>query len=162
MGEAKDSSVLETGTLFLLKRSVNQGTVSIQFEFKDNKATGIMKMGTTEKPVSVDVGGPIFGDSPGAAQVIATLPLAVGYTTMFRNFDLQKQKPKVQRLNVTGSESVTVPAGTFDAFKVEVKPVDGGADSMTVWVEKGTRKVVKMEAVMASMGGAKLTTELLK
>ncbi|MDP8980885.1 MAG: prolyl oligopeptidase family serine peptidase [Acidobacteriota bacterium] len=162
MGEAKDSSVLEKGTLFLLKRTVNQGNVSIQFEFKDNKATGMMKMGTQEKPVSVDVGGPIFGDSPGAAQVIATLPLAEGYTTMFRNFDLQKQKPKVQRLNVTGSESVTVPAGTFDAFKAEVKPVDGGADSMTVWVDKSSRKVVKMEAVMASMGGAKLTTELLK
>jgi outer membrane lipoprotein-sorting protein len=68
----------------------------------------------------------------------------------------------VQRLNVTGTESVTVPAGTFDAFKVEIKPVDGGADSMTVWVDKSTRKVVKMEAIMAQMGGAKLTTELLK
>jgi len=37
MGEAKDSSVLEKDTLFLLKRSVNQGPVSIQVEFKDNK-----------------------------------------------------------------------------------------------------------------------------
>jgi hypothetical protein len=45
---------------------------------------------------------------------------------------------------------------------VEIKPVDGGADSMTFWVDKSSRKMVKMEAVMASMGGAKLTTELLK
>jgi len=32
--------------------------------------------------------------------------------------------------------------------------VDGGADSMTVWVDKSTRKVVKMEAIMVKWGGA--------
>jgi len=32
--------------------------------------------------------------------------------------------------------------------------VDGGADSMTVWVDKSTRKVVKMESHHGSMGGA--------
>ena len=50
--------------------------------------------------------------------VIATLPLAEGYTTTFRNFDVQKQKPTLKQLKVVGTEEVTVPAGTFKAFKV--------------------------------------------
>jgi hypothetical protein len=59
-----------------------------------------------------------------------------------------------------GSESVTVPAGTFDAFKVELTSADGGSDKETVWIAKDTRKQLKMSAVLSSMGGATMTSEL--
>jgi len=64
-------------------------------------------------------------------------------------------------LQVAGSESVTVPAGTLDAFKVELSSADGGLDKSTVWVAKQTRTPVKISTVMAEMGGATLTAELL-
>ena len=35
---------------------------------------------------------------------------------MFRNFDLQKQKPKAMRLEVAGSDQVEVPAGIVRYF----------------------------------------------
>ena len=44
---------------------------------------------------------------------IACLPLTEGYTTSYRNFDVQTQKAKLLQLTVAGVESVTVPAGTF-------------------------------------------------
>ena len=50
----------------------------------------------------------------------ATLPLAEGYSTSYRNFDVQTQKVKLMQLKVAGSEDVTVPAGTFAAHRVEV------------------------------------------
>jgi hypothetical protein len=78
----------------------------------------------------------------------------------FRNFDVQTQKVKLQQLSVSGVESVTVPAGKFDAYRVEITSADGGADKKTVWVAKDTHKVVKVSAVMASMGGAVVTQEL--
>jgi hypothetical protein len=53
-----------------------------------------------------------------------------------------------------------VPAGKFDAFKVEITSADGCNDQMTLWVAKDDRRAVKMEAVMAAMGGAKLNSEL--
>jgi hypothetical protein len=58
-------------------------------------------------------------------------------------------------------ESVTVPAGTFEAYKVEVSSADGGSDKATVWIAKDTRQPVKSSMTMASMGGAILTTELM-
>ena len=67
---------------------------------------------------------------------------------------------KLLQLNVSGVESVTVPAGKFDAYRVEITSADGGADKQTVWVAKDSHKVVKVSAVMASMGGAVLTQEL--
>jgi hypothetical protein len=75
---------------------------------------------------------------------------------------VQQQKVKLMQLKVTGVEKVTVPAGTFDAYKVEITSADGGADKETLWVAKDSRKPVKESAVLAAMGGAVLTQELLQ
>jgi hypothetical protein len=140
---------------------VKQGPVTISLEFAGDKATGTMTMNGTDKPISADLGGPLFADAAGAQQSLGALPLADGYTTTYRNFDVQKQKVKLIQLKVTGVESVTVPAGTFDAYKVELSSADGGPDKATIWIAKDSRKPVKSSTVMAAMGGATLTTELM-
>ncbi len=161
-GQGVDTVTLEKGTLLVRKRSVKQGPVSVILDFTDNKATGSMAMGTQEKPISVDLGGPVFADAAGGIQSIGCLPLAEGYSTLFRNFDMQKQKEKLVQLKVVGTENVTVPAGTFDSYKIEMTSADGGADKQTLWIAKDTRKPVKVAATLASMGGATLTMELLE
>jgi len=64
------------------------------------------------------------------------------------------------QLNVTGSEKVTVPAGSFDAYRVEISSAEGGPEKMTMWVAHDSRKPVKLSAVLPEMGGAILTAEL--
>jgi dipeptidyl aminopeptidase/acylaminoacyl peptidase len=159
-GTGTDTSTIEKTTLILRKRSVAQGPFAIDLDFAGDKATGKMGMSGQERPIAVDLGGPLFADGAGEDQVIASLPLAEGYTATFRNFDIQAQKVKLEQLSVSGVESVTVPAGKFDAYRVEVTSADGGADKKTVWVAKDTRKVVKVSAVVAAMGGAVVTQEL--
>jgi hypothetical protein len=162
MGEMSDVTILDRGALTVSKRTVKQGPATIEISFKDNKATGTMVMGAGQpRPISADVGGELFGDGAGAIAVIATLPLAEGYTTTFRNFDLVKQKPKLMQLKVVGVESVTVPAGTFDTFKCEVTSAEGDPDKVTAWIAKDTRKPVKVAATLSAMGGAVLTSELV-
>jgi len=134
--------------------------VDIEVEYAGGKATGQMSVNGQNQPIAADMGGPLFGDAAGGDQAIATLPLAVGYNTTFRNFDIQTQKVKLQQLNVAGIETVEVPAGKFEAFRVDVTSADGGADKKTLWVAKDSRKVVKVSAVSAAMGGAVITEEL--
>jgi hypothetical protein len=160
MGDMSDVSTIEKGTLLLRRRAVKQGPVTIEMEVKDNKATGTMTMNGQPRPISADLGGPLFADGAGANAVMAALPLAEGYATTFRNFDLQTQKPKVSQLKVAATEQVTVPAGAFDAYRVEVTSDNGGKS--TVWVDKTTRRVVKVSSVLPQMGGAVLTLELQK
>jgi dipeptidyl aminopeptidase/acylaminoacyl peptidase len=160
MGAASDTVNLEKGSLVLRKRTVKQGPVSISVDFAGGKATGNMSMNGQDRAVSADLGGDLFADSAGAQQVIGCLPLADGYTAAFRNFDLQKQKVKLMQLKVTGSETVTVAAGKFETFKVDITSADGGTDQTTVWIAKDSRQAVKVSSVMASMGGAKMTAEL--
>jgi dipeptidyl aminopeptidase/acylaminoacyl peptidase len=161
MGAMLDTVTLESDTLTLAKRHVQQGPMAIYLEFSSGKAVGTAEMNGEDQPISVDLDGPVFADGAGSSFAIGCLPLADGYSTAFRNFDVQKQKVKLMQLQVAGSESVTVPAGTFDAFKVELSSADGGPDKSTVWIAKDTRTPVKISTFMAEMGGATLTAELL-
>lgn len=160
MGVVSDVARLNKETLAVLSRSVKQGPVTIEVAYAGEKATGKMVMNGQERPIDVATGGALFADAAGAQFAIGALPLAKGYEATYRNFDLQRQKPKLMQLKVVGEESVTVPAGTFTCYKVETKPADGSADQSTIWIDKATRKSVKMAATMAAMGGATLESEL--
>jgi len=145
----------------LLKhRSIKQGPVTIEMDVTPNKVSGTQTMSGQSKPIDVDPGGALFADGAGTFEVIASLPLADGYSLSYRNFDVQKQKPQIKQLKVVGTESVTVPAGTFDAYKVEIVAADNDADKQIVWIDKASRKVLKLSAVLVNLSGAILTTEL--
>ena len=73
---------------------------------------------------------------------------------------MRQQKVQLKQAKVAGAESVTVPAGTFEAWKVEIASADGEPGTTTVWVAKDSRKVVKTVATLPQMGGAVVTTEL--
>ena len=159
-GDVVDISTIEKGSLLLKRRSIKQGPMSIEMNVAPNKLSGTTTMNGQPKPIDADPGGVLFADGAGAFEVIASLPLADGYSSSFRNFDVMKQKPQIKQLKVLGSESVTVPAGTFDAYKVEIQSADNEAEKQTVWIDKTSRKVLKIEAVIPSLNGAVLTSEL--
>ncbi len=161
MGSVIEVTTLEKGTLISRTRSMKQGPATLDFDFAGGKAKGSVNMGGQSRAVDADLGGPLFADGAGAFLAIGCLPLADGYTTTFRNFDMQKAKPVLKQLKVVGSEAVTVAAGKFDAFQVEITPADGGSDKTTVWIAKDTRLLVKLTAVLSAMNGATMSAELL-
>src|SRR5262249_48102562 len=52
MGDMSDTAWVEKGSLTLIKRSVKQGPVTIEVEFKNNKASGSMDVGGRAKPIA--------------------------------------------------------------------------------------------------------------
>lgn len=160
MGAATDSAIIEKGSLRLKKRTVKQGPADIALDFSNAAVTGTMTVNGQARPMNIALDGPVFADGPGSHAVVARLPLAAGYTTSFRNVNVQTQKVEVKQLTVASRESVTVPAGTFDAWKVEIKGEDGALT--TLWVDAASRQVAKITAVLPAMNGAVLTAELEK
>jgi hypothetical protein len=162
-GEASDSSALDKSTLAVRSREIKQGAMAIKLAFDGGKATGTMaSMGGAGQPVTADVGGALFADGAAAFRSIAALPLKEGYSTTFRNFDVQKRKGTVKQLAVSAAEDVTVPAGSFKAWKVEIKSAEGDPGGQTVWIDTTSRRVVKISATLPEMGGAVATMELTK
>jgi dipeptidyl aminopeptidase/acylaminoacyl peptidase len=160
MIEMSETTVLEKGTLVLTKRSVKQGPITTEIAIKNNKASGSMTKGDQPKPISLDTGGAVFADGAGGFDVLASLPLAEGYSATYRNLDLDKEKVDLKQLKVVGVEKVTVPAGSFDAFKCEITSAEGEPGKTTVWIAKESRKVVKVSAVIPQLNGAVMTSEL--
>lgn len=159
-GKVVDVATIEKGTLILKRRSITQGPITIDLDFKGDKVTGTLTQSGQTTPIDVDLGGVVFAG--GIHDVLGRLPLAVDYKTAFRDFDVQKQKAQIKSLKVTGTESITVPAGTFEAYKVEIVDSENDADKQTVWIAKDTRQVLKISAVLASLNGALLTSELVQ
>ena len=162
VGEMNDMTVLERGSLVLTRRTVKQGPVAIEMAINGNKASGSMAMGGPAKPIEVETGGAIFADGAGQYDVLASLPLAEGYSATFRNLNLQQQKVELKQLKVTGVEKVAVPAGNFEAFKCEITSVEGEGGKTTLWVARDDRRVIKVSALVPEMNGAILTSELTK
>ena len=158
MGPALDSTRLEGKTLTTLERVVQQGPMKVELSYAGEKATGKFEMAGNVRPIDVPLGGPLFADGGGAALAVGRLPLANDYRTTIRVFDIQRAKPVLKQVAVVASESITVPAGTFDAWKVE-QTDEGGGNKFTIWVAKERAVPLKMTA---SPSGATLTLELVK
>ena len=101
-GTVTDKAVVEKTTLLVMKHNMQQGPATIDLDFAGNKAVGKVSVNGQDTNVNVDLGGPIFGDAAGGNEEIACLPLAGGYTTTFRNFDMQTQKVRLLQLKVAG------------------------------------------------------------
>lgn len=170
-GPVTDVSTLEKGTLLLRKESFTHflhpdqpwKPVAIDLDFTGKTVTGAMKyVSSPEKPVSMDLGGPIFADP---ASWIGCLPLADGYSTTFRYFDIDRLPIKPQasikrvQLKVVGMERITLSAGAFDSYKVELTAADGRSSKETVWIDKASRMLLKASGVDQLYGA--FTTELV-
>ncbi len=132
MVQSTDTATRDKKSLVVLKRSLNEGEVAID----------------------VDLAGEnVIADGPGSWFVIARLPLAGGYSVVYRAFDIQQKKVKLMRLTVIGPDA--------GALKVELAPADGSAGQTTLWIDTARRMPVKAETVLPELGGAVMKSELI-
>jgi hypothetical protein len=158
-GDITETATFDKKALTILTRTIRQGPASINLAFKENKIKGKITINGQEKPIDSEVGGPLFADGAGAMFAIGALPLAEGYSVAIRGFDTDTMKADRMQLKVAGSEKVTVAAGSFDCYRVEISSTDGAIENYTVWIAKDSRKPVKFAAMLAQMG-AKLAVEM--
>lgn len=160
MGEVSDTEILAKGTLTPIERHTVQGPVEINLNYSAETVEGSFSMNGQERPVNVDLDQAIYSDGAGSSVVVSSLPLEEGYDVRYGTFDLMSQQVRPMRLSVTGIEEVTVPAGTFEAFRVEVGPDGGDPGGSTLWVTTDTFEVAKVETRLPQMNGAIVTSVL--
>jgi hypothetical protein len=162
MGDGTDIYLLDEATLAPISRSATQGGAKVDMTFSDSEVKGMISAGAQQIPISGKLEGAVFGDEAALEASLSALPLAPGYKTTYRTFDMMGQKSRVWSLEVTGTEKVTVPAGTFDTYKVEIKAIDGGEGGSTRWITTAQpRMVIAAEGSLpAAMGGGKIRSEL--
>lgn len=163
MGETSDAYVLGARSLHPRSRSVQQGPATIEVEYGDGRVTGTLKAGPQEIPIDEELEAPVFGSDSALNLVITALPLVEGYETPLRTFEVgMQQRTRIWSVEVVGSESVEVPAGSYETFRVAIEPLDGEGGAQTLWVTKDEpRMVVRSEGKLPpAMGGGTVVTQL--
>jgi hypothetical protein len=126
--------------------------------------TGALKAGPQEIAIDQALEAPVFGSDSALNLVITALPLAEGYGTTLRTFEVgMQQRTRLWSVSVAGSESVEVPAGAFETWRVAIQPLDDEGGEQSLWVTREEpRLVVRSEGKLPpQMGGGAVTTELL-
>ena len=163
MGSGTDRTLLDRKTLVPLRRTVEQGPAKVELTFGDKAVKGNINLGGRQMPIDTKTEGQVLADGMPLHQALRTLPLESGYTATLSAFDVMSAAAKPYRVDVKAAESLQVPAGKFDAFRVELTPIDGNPGGSVVWIERAPpRRVLKAQAKMpAQAGGGTATTELV-
>ena len=162
MGQATDVFLLDAETLQPVRRTVKQGSATVELAFSEQAITGSMQFGQ-EIPIDIKLDAPVLGNDAALEAVLGALPLASGYQTAFRTFDVQTQKIRLWSFEVTGREKVETEAGSFDCFKAQLTALDGEGGDAMLWIATETpRATVRREFQLPpAMGGGQGVEELV-
>jgi dipeptidyl aminopeptidase/acylaminoacyl peptidase len=163
MGAAADTVRLAVSDLRPLSRRATQGPARMAFDYAPAGVTGQVEAQGQTIPVDVALDAPLAVEGSSLYVGLGTLPLAEGYRASFAGFDSQALQPVTFTVEVTGTETVEVPAGTFETFVVALTQGDGsGGGSGTLWVaQDAPGVVVKSEVGLGpQMGGGTATSVL--
>lgn len=159
MGDIAEQNLIEAKTLKCLQRNVKQGPVTVALTYTDKAITGSMDIGNGQKkPIDVKLNNPIIIDGAGSDLVIARLPLQENSSTVIEMLDIQTSQIKKYEVKLLGTEKITVPAGSFDTYKISVNQVDGG-EKTTYWISSADKSMIRTEAIVPQMGNAKMVAE---
>ncbi len=102
---------------------------AIEAAFRPDSVLGQITFGADRMPIRVHVAGPIYVVSAALWAAVATLPLAPGYSFTLRTIDVMEPQVTEHTFQVTGMERIQVPAGEFEAFRLEAGP-------LRLWIER--------------------------
>ena len=157
-----DSFVVAHASMAPLTRTMRQGPATIDVSYSEAKIEGQMAQGDQAQPFDVALETPVLADNQAFEIGLSTLDLEEGYVAAFTTFDPTPgaQGLSTYTMTVTGMEEVTVPAGTFTAYVIEVDKLDSNEDT-TLYLREGDRMLLKSTSTLpAQMGGGTVTAEL--
>ncbi len=105
---------------------------SLTATYADNKLSITAKTAQGDKSTTIDV-SPDAYDNNSLLAILRGLPFSTGDASSFTNVITANAAQVKSTATVAGQEAVTVPAGTFDTYKVVMD--FGGAQKQTAWYE---------------------------
>ncbi len=159
-----DTFEVDPLTLRATRRALSAGPMgAASLTYTEDGVMGEMSQQGQSMPIDETFETATLSDGSAFELFVSALPLVVGSVYDFTIYSPQGQGSRPMRMEITGEESVTVGAGTFDTFVASFTPQDGNdAGTATLYLAKdGAHVVVKSVASMgAAMGGGTTTTEL--
>lgn len=135
-----------------------------ELTFAEDAIGGSISAMGQEVEVDESLEAPVFGAGGADTEVAsAALPLGEGYETRYRTYDVQQQSTRQSQFEVEGTETVEVPAGSFETYRVRIEAVGDEGAQTTYVLREAPHHVVKAEAELPpAMGGGEAHMELVE
>lgn len=123
--------------------------VDIQLNWSGNQVFGHTQMGREafKKQGRIDINHslrPKTIERTSAIMLAHLIPVSAEQPLLVNWFNGYDGDDRLIEVSFHGEEKITVPAGTFDTYKIEYK---GGGPSQYFWIDKKQAKVVKIEVI---------------
>ncbi|HMA61916.1 MAG TPA: S9 family peptidase [bacterium] len=158
-GTSTDTSYFSQKDCTPVKRIINQGQTKIEVNYSDKKITGKMQMGPRTSDINIKPDQKVLANPD-----IIAMAMNIGsdFEAQFGSLNLMKQKVEPYLMKAVGQESIEVPAGNFQVYKLELSAVDNDQNKQTLYITVAEPHLLvkSIQQLPPSMGGAKITMEL--
>jgi hypothetical protein len=163
MGSLNDRYLLDGTSLRPISRTIEQGPSTVNVEFGAREVSGAIAMQGNEIPISIELDAPVFGGDAGLELALAGMDLRDGLRADIRIAVVgMQQRVRYYRAEVSGPETVEVPQGSFEAFRVNLNAIDGEGGDQVYWIKADApRHTVRIEGSLPPQtGGGQFVTVL--
>lgn len=163
MGETIDRLQLNAESLYPLERDIVQGDGRLQLLYEKDRVTGLIHAAGQTITVNLALTEPAYAGDAGLDTLLAALPLQAGLSGRLQIIETDVEV-YVQAFHFSvGEAGITeVPAGSFEAWPIEVQAIAEPDYRQTIWLTVAVpRRFVLAEApVPLEAGGGTLITRL--
>lgn len=159
MGTMVEEYIIDGKTLLpLSKISKANGMEYAKFEFTGNGIRGNMQ----GKEIKLDLTSPVLGDGASTDIALSVVKYKTGFSGYIGVYDNASNVIKYFKIDVPSIESVVVPAGSFECYKITAKDLESNKSDI-YWISREEfPKLIKSESNLpASMGGGIAVSELV-
>ncbi len=138
-----DTLLVARDDLRPIRQGAAVGPMTLRLRFSDDSVTGTIELpGTPGEPVALAVPRPPVANSAMLESILTLAPLDSGWEASLGQLVVSPVGTAVLpvTIRVVGEETVTVPAGTFPAWIVEVVTAEV---AQRLWLDRGTGRLVR-------------------
>jgi dienelactone hydrolase len=160
MATVTDSLIMDRATLRPVSRH-QRGPVTMDITFADTLASGTMKVRGRSTSISKGFDAPTLAGGTHDLIALGAMPLEPGFSTSLQVFSPQQQKVRTANFEVTGTTTVDTPAGSFEAYVVDVTVGSDKVDGTVHLRKAAPHHVVKAELDVSTPRGSRTISQTL-
>lgn len=163
MGDTTERLELDAISLLPKKQRVAQGDSTMSADYSESQVTGLIRAAGQVVPIDLKLDAPAYGGEAALEAVLTALPLASGYRTRLRAMEIDvEQLVRRFAVIVEERETIEVPAGEFDTWRLRLDALDGLGGSQVLWIGvEAPRVLVRAQGfIPEEVGQGSLITEL--
>jgi hypothetical protein len=163
-GPSTDSLVVDRSSLLPVSRHRSGGAM-VDLTYTSASGTtdvsGTVKTGGQTVRVSTRLKGPTLAGGVHDVIALSAMPLEPGFSTTLRVFSPQDQATKRAEFEVTGTETVDTPAGSFETYVVDLNVGDGYVTGTVHLRKTAPHYYVKWKTEVAAARGPRTIMQTL-